>query len=382
MNKTAALIAAGGASSRMNGEDKLFTDLCGVPVIIRAVKAFEDAESISEIIIAAKAGNKEKISSLCEEYSITKLKAVVSGGKNRQESVLNALKEVSTDIGFIAVHDGARPLIKPESIEKIIKFAYEKEAVIPAVRVKDTIKTVQNGKIIATPDRSGLYAAQTPQVFKLSNYKEAIQYTSDIPVTDDAMLMAEADFEVFITEGDYNNIKITTPDDLIFARSLLAETPPLRIGTGYDVHKFADNRRLILCGVEIPHEQGLLGYSDADVPVHALMDALLGASALGDIGMHFPAGEPEFMNISSLELLRRVILILKEKNYAPSNIDITIIADHPKLAPYITEMRKNLAKVCKMPLETVSVKATTEEGLGLAGKGIGANAVCMVKERL
>ncbi|MCL2077449.1 MAG: 2-C-methyl-D-erythritol 2,4-cyclodiphosphate synthase [Oscillospiraceae bacterium] len=384
--KAAAIIAAGGKSSRMNGGDKLFADLGGIPVLIRAVSAFQKAESIGEIIIAVnpeKPQNKEKIDMLCRQYGISKLKTIVSGGRHRQESVLNAINEVGANIDVIAVQDGARPFVSAEFVNEIITLAREKGAVIPAVRVKDTIKSVGDGKILATPDRAGLYAAQTPQTFVLSKYFKAIEKTKALAVTDDASLFEKAGIDVFITEGDYQNIKITTPEDLKIARGFIGDTEiemdDLRIGTGYDVHKFGENRKLILCGVEIPHEEGLLGHSDADVAVHALMDALLGALALGDIGKHFPDSESEYKGISSLVLLARVIRLINQKGYKPSNLDITIIAEKPKLAPYIFEMRENIAGICQIPIENVSLKATTEEGLGLAGKGIGANAICMVK---
>ena len=368
------------------GFDKLFAEISGIPVIIRAVLALERAESISEIIIAIKPENKDKIKRLCGEYGVSKLKAVVSGGEQRQESVLNAVRKVSSGVDVIAVHDGARPFITPENIDRIVGLAREKGAVIPAVRVKDTIKSVGDGRILETPDRAGLYAAQTPQAFLLEKYMAAVGATlrgcpSGTSFTDDAQMLENAGFEVFIAEGDYGNIKITTQEDLLVGANSVRPPNPqeLRIGSGYDVHKFAKDRKLILCGVEIPHDEGLLGHSDADVAVHALMDALLGALALGDIGKHFPDTEPKYKGISSMELLRRVILLINEKGCEPSNLDITIIAERPKLAPFILQMRENIAAACKIPLDRVSVKATTEEGLGLAGKGIGAHAVCMVK---
>jgi 2-C-methyl-D-erythritol 2,4-cyclodiphosphate synthase/2-C-methyl-D-erythritol 4-phosphate cytidylyltransferase len=376
--KAAAIIAAGGKSSRMDGGDKLFAEIAGIPVLIRAVSAFEKAESISEIIIASKPESTEKIRLLCREHGISKLKAVIKGGEQRQESVLNAVKEVSGGIDVIAVHDGARPFITPESIDGLVELAREKGAVIPAVRVKETVKTVKDGRIIATPDRSGLYLAQTPQTFLLTQYLEAvgagIARPQNSSVTDDAMLMEAAGFDVYITEGDYRNIKITTPDDL--------DNAQLRIGSGYDVHRFAENRELVLCGVSIPYEAGLMGHSDADVAVHALMDALLGALALGDIGVHFPDSEQEYKGVSSMELLRRVVKLINERGYEPVNLDITIIAERPRMSPHIGKMRENIATVCKIPCDAVSVKATTEEGLGLAGEGIGANAACLLKRKI
>ncbi|MCL2696754.1 MAG: 2-C-methyl-D-erythritol 2,4-cyclodiphosphate synthase [Oscillospiraceae bacterium] len=373
--RAAAIIAAAGSSSRMGGRDKLFADLDGAPVIMHSVLAFEKAESIDEIIIAARFDSIVKIRQLCKEYGITKPLIVTEGAETRQETVACALRANSS--GIIAVHDGARPFITPEFIDRIIGLAPEKGAVIPAVKVKETVKVVRGGRVISTPDRDELYLVQTPQVFLFEKYQEAVEKAREAdrnapPVTDDAQLFERAGMEVFVTEGDYGNIKITTKDDLPCSE--------LRIGSGYDVHRFARDRKLILCGAEIPHEEGLFGHSDADVAVHALMDALLGALALGDIGRHFPNTGPQYKGISSMELLRRVMVLINEKGYSPSNIDITIIADRPKLADYILQMRENIAEACRIPLNRISVKATTEEGLGLAGKGIGANAICLLKE--
>jgi 2-C-methyl-D-erythritol 2,4-cyclodiphosphate synthase/2-C-methyl-D-erythritol 4-phosphate cytidylyltransferase len=365
----AAIIAAGGSSSRMGGTDKLFAEISGLPVIMHSILAFERARSISEIIIAARLDSIEKIRQLCKEYGISKPLIITEGATARQETIAHALRANSSSI--IAIHDGARPFITPGFIDRIVGLAHEKGAVIPVIRVKDTIKVVKAGKIIKTPDRNELYSAQTPQAFCFEKYMEAMEKNEGKTVTDDAQMFENAGFEVFITEGDYKNIKITTPEDL--------PNPEPRIGLGYDVHKFAKGRKLILCGVEIPYEEGLLGHSDADVAVHALMDALLGALALGDIGKHFPDTCPEFKNILSMELLKRVMALIKEKCCIISNIDITIIADRPKLAPYTMQMRENISEACGIPLGAVSVKATTEEGLGLAGKGIGAKAVCLLK---
>lgn len=360
----------------MNGKDKLFADLNGAPVLLHSLKAFQKAESVDEIIIVSRPESRERIKALCERFGIFKLKAIADGGETRMQSVLNGLGHVSPDITLLAVHDGGRPFITPDEINSLTALAAEKGAVIPAVRVKETVKIASDGRIINTPDRSGLYLAQTPQVFQLTKYKQAVEAAGNTDVTDDAALFENAGFEVFIAEGSYGNVKITTPEDLLFYRHP-------RVGFGYDVHKFtknnsAEERKLILCGADINYERGLLGHSDADVAVHALMDALLGACALGDIGFHFPC-TPEYKDIASTELLARVMRLLEENNFAPVNLDITIIAEVPKLAPYIQQMRMNIAKICNLPLESVSVKATTEEGLGLAGEGIGAKAACLVK---
>lgn len=380
MADTSVIIVAAGNSTRMNGIDKQFSNIGTIPVIIRSIMAFEKCEDVFEIIIATKNDSIEKINDLCKKYNFNKVKAIVEGGNTRAESVRNAFRKADKNAFLIAIHDGARPLVSKNDINKVLSSARKYNASTLAVPVKDTIKVVDDDFICGTPDRATLYAAQTPQVFKYSIYKKAIE-NADLSVTDDCKAVEQIGQKVHITVGSYNNIKITTPDDLIIANSLVKGESKMRIGSGYDVHKLVEGRELILGGVNIPFELGLLGHSDADVLLHAIMDALLGAAALGDIGKHFPDSDEHYKGADSIMLLKEVGNILKTNGYEVINIDSTIIAQKPKLAKFIPEMRSNIAKALNIEIDKISVKATTEEGLGFTGnlEGISASAVCLIK---
>lgn len=375
MGNTCAIILGAGCSSRMNGVNKQLVRLGGIPVIIRSALNFERCTEISEILVSAREQDIDEISALCREYGISKLKAVTKGGNTRSESAALALREAG-ECDFIAVHDGARPFADPPLISRVIAKAAETGAAIPAIPVRDTVKIAQNGKVSETPDRSTLFAAQTPQVFRRELYRKMCAMCTS--ATDDASLAEALGVKVLLAEGSSCNIKITTPDDLIFGESLAQRGAKLRIGHGYDVHRLVPGRRLVLGGVEIPYELGLLGHSDADVLLHAITDAFFGALALGDIGRHFPDTDPQYEGADSSLLLAEAVLLARKQGYVLSNLDATISAEKPKLAPFIPEMRKKIAGVCGVPEDRVSVKATTEEGLGLGGKGIGATCVCIL----
>ena len=257
--------------------------------------------------------------------------------------------------------------------------------------VKDTIKTAARGDgktvppdctVQTTPDRSTLYAVQTPQCFDRAAYLAALTELDAARarlVTDDCSLFELTGRPVQLTQGDYANLKITTREDLPCPAQ--RKETEMRIGHGYDVHRLVEQRKLILGGVEIPFEKGLLGHSDADVLTHAVMDAVLGAAALGDIGQHFPDNDPEYAGADSLKLACRVAQILKEHGWRIENIDATLLCQRPKLAPHIPAMRANLAAAFGLPVEAVSVKATTEEHLGFTGEGLGiaAHAVALIE---
>ncbi len=370
--KTDVLILAGGSSTRMNGINKQFVCVDGIPVIIKSALAFENCPEISDIIIAARECDTDRINGLCAEYGITKLKATAPGGATRTDSARNAFS-LSENADMILVHDGARPFVTPELIRRVIAAAAEYGAAIPALPVTDTVKFADgSGFSAGTPDRSTLRRVQTPQAFRRDIYEEII--LSGKEATDDAGLAEMLGFKVKMADGDPSNIKITTRDDLP------EEEKMLRIGHGYDVHRLAEDRELIIGGEHIPYELGLLGHSDADVLVHAIMDAMLGALALGDIGKHFPDTDERWRGADSIELLKQVNGMIHGRGYAVSNLDCTVTAERPKLAGYIPAMRSNIAAALGIPADSVSVKATTEEGLGLAGAGIGATCVCLLAD--
>ena len=326
---TAVLVAAG-SSTRM-GFDKLSFDLGGETVLERSVRAFDECPEVDELVI-------------------------VTGA----------------------------------SSENAQRAAARCGAAAPAVPVKDTIKQAKggNGKTVPegcmvenTPDRSTLYAVQTPQCFDRAAYLAALDELDEASarlVTDDCSLFELTGRPVELVQGDYANIKITTREDLPRAEN---GGKKMRIGHGYDVHRLVEGRKLILGGVEVPYEKGLLGHSDADVLAHAVMDAVLGAAALGDIGQHFPDTAEEYAGADSLMLARRVAEIMIGHGWRIENIDATILCQRPKLAPHIPAMRAKLAEAFGMPVDAVSVKATTEEHLGFTGEGLGiaAHAVALIE---
>ena len=283
----------------------------------------------------------------------------------------------------MAIHDGARPLVTADVIARTLESAQKFGSGVAAVALKDTVKRVDEDSVVVdTPPRDKLRAVQTPQTFEAGLIRKAhAAYALGERATDDAALAERMGIAVHLTEGDVENIKLTTPEDMLLARQVILkregqkeEKPMMRIGHGYDVHRLVENRKLILCGVEIPYALGLLGHSDADVALHALMDALLGAAALGDIGRHFPDTDPAYKGADSGKLLDHVVVLLEEKGYTVGNVDVTIICQRPKLKDYIEQMRQNVARHLKVDADCVNIKATTTEKLGFEGEGLGISS--------
>ncbi len=380
------LIMSAGSSSRMGGTDKQLLELDGKVVLRRSVEAFVGIDQVGEIIVITGEATAPKYRELLKDLPA---RVEACGGPTRQQSVFAGMEKIASAAEFVAIHDGARPLVRREDILRVLSDAEKFGAAVLGVAVKDTIKHVEDGMIRNTPDRSRLFQVQTPQVFRKKDYLEAMETAKQrgLDFTDDAQLFEQIGKPVRLTQGSYDNFKITTPEDLPAAEAVLRKQNDLekgqhmfRIGKGYDVHRLVPERKLILGGVEIPWDKGLLGHSDADVLLHAIMDALLGALALGDIGFHFPDNDPAYSGADSRVLLRRVAELIREKGYAVGNVDATVIAQAPKLRPYIDAMRKTVAADLQMSEECVSIKATTEEGLGFtgSGEGIASDAVCLL----
>ncbi len=424
--KVTAVIVAAGSARRMGGINKQYAELAGMPVLARSVAAFDNDPFVDEIIIVARSGEEDRCRrDIVEKYGFRRVSAVVPGGAERQDSVRAALgvvfggaagreagscgvevsdggggRDDGRDVGLVLVHDGARPLVSRTVIDAVIDGCAARGAAIPAVSVKDTIKQIHlsdsRAVVSFTPERSLLRAVQTPQGFDAALLMRAYDACApDTAVTDDASLVEALGAPVYIVDGDEMNIKITTPSDLGRAEQLLngssADDPGIndpvaaaarvpRTGMGYDVHAFAENRKLILGGVNIPHDRGLLGHSDADVLIHAVMDALLGAAALGDIGKHFPDTDLRYKGISSLLLLGHVSELLSSHGWTIVNIDVTVIAQRPKIAPHIPQMKKIMAEVLKISESQINIKGTTTERLGFTGReeGIASQAVASI----
>lgn len=315
---------------------------------------------------------------------------VLPGGVERQDSVAKGLSALTTDhpdTDYILIHDGARPYVSKRVIESTLEHTLAAGAAVAAVPVKDTIK-LQGEDGISTPDRNRLFSAQTPQGFETGLILKAYQLaaTQGFLGTDDAQLVERLGHKVALAEGAYSNIKITTPEDLPSQSSQETKDDPARCraGTGFDVHMLVEGRPLILAGITIPFEKGLLGHSDADVLTHAIMDALLGAAGLGDIGRHFPDTDPAYKGVSSMTLLTKVVDLLNGQGLALVNLDATIIAQRPKMAPYHDAMIQSLAVALGCDIHRINLKATTTEKLGIPGReeGMAAEAICILTKRI
>ena len=391
----AAVIVAAGRGSRMGlDRNKVLYPLCGEPIIVCTVRAFEESGLFSQIVVVTGACDLEEMRAMFDCAGLG-VHAVVEGGADRQESVCRGIAAVGGDAEIIAIHDGARPLVTREVMERTIESAKRHGSGVAAVALKDTIKRVdENGCVVDTPRRDMLRAVQTPQTFDAALIRRAhARYAQGndqgLRATDDAMLAEWMGHTVYLTAGDVENIKLTTPEDMLLAEQVLyrrgqaekKEGCAMRIGHGYDVHRLVEGRKLILCGVEIPHTVGLLGHSDADVAYHALTDAILGAAAMGDIGRHFPDTDPKYKGADSGKLLDHVMELVWAKGYVVGNVDVTIIAQKPKLKDYIETMRENIAAHLKADIDCVNVKATTTEKLGFEGEmlGISTHAVACLE---
>ena len=393
----AAVIVAAGRGTRMGMErNKVLYPLLGEPVIVRTVRAFEESGLFDGgVVVVASPCDMDDMRAMFAAGGVH-VRAMAEGGRDRQESVARGVAACDPQADIIAIHDGARPLVTREVIAAAIESAKAHGTGVAAVQLKDTVKRVdENGIVAETPRRDMLRAVQTPQVFDAALIREAHIRFADgkdgIRATDDAMLAEWMGASVHLTEGDAENIKITTPEDMLLAEQVIAkrlgvkkeETGMMRIGHGYDVHRLVEGRKLILCGVEIPHTLGLLGHSDADVAYHALTDALLGAAAMGDIGRHFPDTDPQYKGADSGRLLDHVMELIWAKGYVVGNVDVTIIAQRPKLKDYIEQMRGNVARHLNVDPDCVNVKATTTEKLGFEGEGLGISThavACIFKK--
>lgn len=392
--ETAAVITAGGSGTRMGAPvPKQFLQIGGRAILQRTADRFLRQPWIDRIVITLPKDQMEKGKRLFPHAQTEDktaggrsvkaqecgaiLMTLVSGGNTRQDSVRNALRYLKdtgfSEDGIVLVQDGVRPFTEDSTIQDVLEKAAQTDAAIAAVPAVSTIRHITEG----TLSRAELYSVQTPQGFRFGLLLQAYEaaYRDHFIGTDEAGLVERVGVLPAIAAGTPSNIKITTPEDL------KGMNRQMRIGTGFDVHVLTEGRKLILGGVEIPYEKGLLGHSDADVLIHALMDAMLGAAALGDIGKLFPDNDPAYEGADSMKLLACVAETLKEHGWKLSNADMTVICQKPKLASYIPEMRTRIAAAAGVPEDAVSVKATTTEKLGFTGRGegIAAEAVCMIE---
>lgn len=304
---------------------------------------------------------------------------VIEGGKVRQETVRLALEMLDPSIELVAIHDGARPFLSPALLQACLEAGKEYGAVVPALPIYDTIKRGDEW-VEETLPREALFTIQTPQVFKRELIKEAHRraWEEGFIGTDDASLVERLGIKVRMIRGEKENIKITDPEDLALAEKLIGCKGAYRSGIGIDFHQLVEGRRLFLGGVEISYERGLLGHSDGDVLLHAIADAILGAAGLGDIGVHFPPGDPKWKDVRSSIILAEAVRMARDSGWEVENVDCTLLAEEPRIGPYREEMEKRIGECLGIERERVNVKATTTEGMGFIGRKEGICAICTV----
>jgi 2-C-methyl-D-erythritol 4-phosphate cytidylyltransferase/2-C-methyl-D-erythritol 2,4-cyclodiphosphate synthase len=366
---------------------KQYLQLADLPILVHTVRALQRSSFIKTIIIVAPAEHLEQTRALVREYDLAMVGQVVSGGRTRQESVWAGLQSVPDGIDLAVVHDGVRPLVAPQLVDACVVRAAETGAAMLAIPVKDTLKSVTDDVVGATVDRRGLWQAQTPQVARVDLLKQAFAAAAKdgFEGTDEASLLEHIGVKVSVVMGSAINLKVTRVDDLALAEALLdrnhegdGSVGVLRVGHGYDAHRLVAGRQLVLGGVVIPYERGLLGHSDADVLLHALADAMLGAAGMGDIGRHFPDNDPAYKGISSLVLLGQVVDKIRDQGFRLANADVTVIAQQPKLARYFPAMLENIRRTVGVAPSCLNLKATTTEHMGFAGRGEGIAAHAIV----
>jgi 2-C-methyl-D-erythritol 4-phosphate cytidylyltransferase / 2-C-methyl-D-erythritol 2,4-cyclodiphosphate synthase len=381
-----AIIAAAGAGRRLGADaPKQFLDLDGRPMIEWSVAAFAAHPRVQDVIVVLPDDGTPSWADRLERSASIQ---VVRGGARRQDSVANAFAAVPGQTDVVLVHDAARPFVTADLISRSIDAAAEHGAAIVAQPVQDTVKRVRADgtgvRIVETLPRESIFLAQTPQAFKREVLRDAVALgRSGVEATDEAALAEQAGHTVHIVEGTPDNVKITTHEDLAAARRRTAGDPLLaggRIGTGYDLHRLVEGRRLVLGGIEVPSDRGALGHSDADVICHATTDAVLGAACLGDIGRHFPDSDPMWKDASSTDLLRQAVALVHQSGFRVVNLDVVVVLERPKIAPFLDRIRQSIAGVLQTGVDRVSVKGKTNEGVDAVGRGeaIAAHAVALL----
>jgi 2-C-methyl-D-erythritol 4-phosphate cytidylyltransferase/2-C-methyl-D-erythritol 2,4-cyclodiphosphate synthase len=370
--RIAAILVAAGSGSRFGGPlAKQFTIIGGKPVLRWAADAL-----LPHVSLLQPVGDAAAIGTVLD--GLVHL-PVVPGGATRQDSVragLEALVPHAPDV--VLVHDGARPYLPAGTVPALLAALKDFRGAIPAVAVADTLKRGNGGKIAGTVSRAGLFRAQTPQAFDFATLLAAHRQPADPAATDDAWLLEQAGHEVALVDGHEENVKLTIASDAARLERILSAPMIPRVGTGFDVHVTKAGRPMILCGVTVPCEFGLDGHSDADVGIHALCDAIYGALAEGDIGRHFPPTEGEWKDADSARFLRHAAERIAARGGVLANADVTLICERPKITPHAPAMRARLAELLGVAIEAISVKATTTERLGFAGRGEGVAAQAAV----
>lgn len=354
-----AIIAANGNSVRM-GFDKLAEKIGENTVLARTVNAFKNIDGIEKIIIVS--DNAPDLEGVL----------TVKGGKTRELSVREGLRKAEAK--YVLVHDGARPFVSKELVERVMRETEKHGSAVPCLKITDSLRGISDGYVSSFPDRDAFVAVQTPQGFETEKLKKAFALAEqDGPLerfTDESEIYSRYVAPCKLVEGEQSNRKLTTQADFFGLNA--------RIGTGFDIHRYVEGKPLKLCGIEIDHPYGLLAHSDGDAPLHAVTDALLTAAGERDIGVFFPDDDPRYENADSRIFLKKAADILKEKNLSVNSLNLTIIAQSPRLSPYIEKMRQSIAALLNIPAEKIALSATTTEKLGLIGENKALAALAAV----
>ena len=380
----AALIVAAGRGARAAGEHdrpKQYCPVGGVPVIARAIAAFAEHPGVDDILVVIHPDDASLYRAASEPFA-HRLRQPVHGGARRQDSVRAGLEALVGGPSSVLIHDAARPFVKADLIGRVIASLDAHQGALPCLPVADTLKWITDGRVIGTAERDHLWRAQTPQGFRFDAILAAHRAAAKEPArafTDDAGIAEWFGLDVALVEGAEDNRKLTTAEDLKIADELLqsrgGQAGTIRVASGYDVHAFGPGDAVILCGVRIPHPKKLIGHSDADVGLHALTDALLGTIADGDIGVHFPPSDARWRGAASEIFLKHAGAKITERGGTILHVDITLLCEAPRIGPYRDEMRARIAALLGLDVSQVSIKATTNEGLGFIGRGEGIAAM-------
>ena len=386
--RIAAVIVAAGSGQRAGGEKpKQYQLIGGKPVVRWSLEAFLAHPQITYIQTVIGVGQEEEFAAAVEGLNLA---SPVTGGPTRQTSCRLGIEACSAhEPECILIHDAARPFVSQQLITSVIAKLTSCNAVVPALPVTDTIKTVNGSVIGQTVDRSTLVTVQTPQGFHYGSIRKAhaIAAKEDLSLTDDAAVTENAGMEVEFVSGELANVKLTAPEDIITAdrnlrQVLYKERPDVRVGQGIDFHVFEAGSSIWLCGVEIAHSHKLKGHSDADVALHAITDAILGSIGEGDIGTHFPPTDPQWKNARSSIFVAKAKSFLDGKGGVIANLDVTILAEAPRIGPHLARMKQSLSEMLGINIDRIAIKATTTEAMGAIGRKEGMAAQAVVTVRL
>jgi 2-C-methyl-D-erythritol 4-phosphate cytidylyltransferase/2-C-methyl-D-erythritol 2,4-cyclodiphosphate synthase len=372
MENAAVIVAAGRGLRAGLALPKQYATLAGEPDLRRTLRAFLGVPEIDAIRVVIHPDDRDLYEDAAAGFGLA---GPVAGGATRAESVRRGLESLEDAAPRnVLIHDGARPFADPATIRAVLAALADAPAAIPVLPVTDTLRRGRDNLSLGTVPRDGLYRAQTPQGFRFNAILAAHRAAANDEATDDAALAEAAGLDVALVPGTEDNLKITNPDDLRRAERLLTAAAVPCVGHGFDVHRFGPGDHVMLCGVRVPHSQGLIGHSDADAGLHAVTDAVLGALGAGDIGEHFPPSDPRWKGAPSDRFLAHALSLVAEAGGRCVHADVTLICERPKIGPHKAAMRARLAEILDLPEARVGIKATTTEGLGFTGRGEGLAA--------